>query len=64
MVSKKLDAFRAWFTPKRRRHAGGALLIASLVGPFLYPSGYWVSVMTPGIIFFFSAWPSVAHDKS
>ena len=63
MASEKLEAFREWFNPKRRRRAGGALFITSLVGPFLYPSGYWVSVMTPGIIFFFSAWPSEAYDK-
>ena len=63
MASKKLEAFREWFTPKRRRRAGGALLITSIVGPFLYPSEYWVSVMAPGIIFFFGAWPSIVHDK-
>lgn len=56
-------AFREWFTPTRRRLAGGALFIASMVGPVLYPSGYWVSLMAPGIIFFSSAWPSEVHDK-
>jgi len=63
VAGKKLDAFHEWFIPKRRRRAGVALYIASIVGQFFYPSDYWVTVMTSGIIFFFSAWPSFVHDK-
>ena len=63
MASKKLAAIHEWLTPKRRRRTGAALYITSIVGPFFYPSGYWTSVMAPGIILFFSAWPSIVHDK-
>ena len=63
MASKKLEAFREWFTPKRRRRAGGVLLIAWIIGLVLYPSSNWLYVVIPGVIFFFSAWPPEVHDK-
>lgn len=63
MVSKKLEAFREWFTPKRRRRAGAALLMVWIAGLVLYPSSNWLYAMIPGVIFFFSAWPPEVHDK-
>lgn len=63
MASKKLEAFREWFTPKRRRRTGGALLIVWVVGLIVYPSSQWVYVMIPGVIIFFNAWPTDAHEK-
>lgn len=63
MARKKLEAFREWFTPKRRRRVGGAFLITWITGLVLYPSTNWIYVMIPGLIIFFSAWPSIVHDK-
>jgi len=63
MASKKLEAFREWLTPKRRRRAGASLMIIWMIGLISYPSTYWVCVMIPGIIFFFNAWPPEVHDK-
>lgn len=63
MASKKLESFRAWFTPKRRRGAGGALLIMWIIGLVAYPSNRWLYVMIPAVIFFFSAWPPEVHDS-
>ena len=63
MASKQLESFREWFTPRRRRWAGGVLLVAWIVGLVAYPSSHWLYVMIPGVIFLFSAWPPEVHDK-
>lgn len=57
-------AFQEWFTPRRRRRAGGTLLAVWAVGICIYPSTYWIYVMIPGIMWFMSAWPAELHDKS
>ena len=65
MASKKLEAFRKWFTPRKRLCAGGVFLVSGMFGPLLYPSvnGYWSSLIAPGIIFLCSTWNPDAHDK-
>ncbi|HDS1695991.1 MULTISPECIES: hypothetical protein [Pseudomonas] len=56
-------AFQEWFTPRRRRRAGGILLAIWAVGIFIYPGQHWIYVLTPGIMWFLSAWPPELHDK-
>ncbi|CAI3803587.1 hypothetical protein GLGCALEP_03403 [Pseudomonas sp. MM221] len=56
-------AFQGWFTPKRRRRAGGTLLAIGAVGICVYPSQHWLYVWMPGIMWFMSAWPPALHDK-
>lgn len=56
-------AFQEWFNPRRRRRAGGTLLLISAVGVFVRPGQNWFYVMLPGIIWFMSAWPPEIHDK-
>lgn len=34
-----------------------------VVGLIVYPSSKWVYVMIPGVIIFFNAWPTDAHEK-
>ena len=62
-LRERHKAFQEWFTPKRRRRAGGALLAIWAVGICVYPGKHWIYVMMPGIIGFFSAWPPELHDK-
>ncbi|WP_219268842.1 hypothetical protein [Pseudomonas sp. Xaverov 259] len=58
MAGKKLEAFRKWFTPRKRLWAGIALLVTATFGPLLYPgfNGYWGIFIAPGIMFLCSAW--------
>ena len=65
MASKKLEAFREWFTPRKRLWAGGALLVTATFGPLFYPSfnGYWGFILGPGLIFLCGTWNSEVHDK-
>lgn len=56
-------AFQEWFTAKRRPRAGGTLLVISVVGSFVYPWEYWIYVMIPGLVWFFSAWPPRFEGK-
>jgi hypothetical protein len=65
MTGKKLEAFREWFTPRKRLWAGAAFLTSGIFGPLFYPSfnGYWGCLIAPGIIFFCSTWNPDAQDK-
>ena len=56
-------AFQQWFTPRRRRRAGGTLLAIWAVGIFVYPGQYWIYIFSPGMMWFMSAWPAEFHDK-
>ena len=62
-LRERHKAFQEWFTAKRRRRAGGTLLVISFVGSFVYPWEYWIYVMIPGMIWFLSAWPAEFKDK-
>lgn len=62
-LRERHKAFQELFTAKRRRRAGGTLLITSIVGGFVYPWEYWIYVMIPGLVWFFSAWPPEFKDK-
>lgn len=65
MPGKKLEAFREWFTPRKRLWAGLALLVTGVFGPLLYPSinGYWSIFIAPGIMFICNARNPEARDK-
>lgn len=65
MASKKLEAFREWFTPRKRLWAGGVLLVSGVFGPLFYPglNGYWGCLIGPGVIFLGSTWNPEVHDK-
>ena len=65
MTGKKLEAFREWFTQRKRLWAGLTLLVTGVFGPIFYPSinGYWGIFIAPGVIFLCSAWNPEAHDK-
>ncbi len=56
-------AFQEWFTPRRRRRAGGTLLAIGAVGIFIYPGQYWFYVVMPGMMWFMSAWPPELDGK-
>lgn len=62
-LRERHKAFQEWFTPRRRRRAGGTLLAIWAVGIFIYPGQHWIYVLVPGIMWFFSAWPPELHDK-
>lgn len=64
MPGKKLEAFRKWFTPRRRFWAGIGCYVIAVFGPLFYPglNGYWGCVMAPGTIFLCSTWtPKTDH---
>jgi len=65
MAGKKLEAFREWFTPRKRLWAGLALLVTGVFGPLFYPSinGYWGIFIAPGIMFLCNARNPEARDK-
>ncbi len=65
MVGKKFEAFREWFTPRKRLWAGFTLIVTSVVGPLFYPSfnGYWGFILTPGVLLLGSTLNPDAHDK-
>jgi hypothetical protein len=65
MVGKKFEAFREWFTPRKRFWTGLTLIFTSVVGPLFYPSfnGYWGFILGPGLLLFCSTLNLDAHDK-
>jgi hypothetical protein len=62
-LRERHKAFQEWFTPRRRRRAGGTLLAIWAAGIFAYPGQYWFYVFMPGMMWFMSAWPPEFHDK-
>ena len=65
MAGKKLEAFREWFTPRKRLWAGVTFLATAAFGPLFYSglNGYWGCLIGPGAIFLGSTWNPHAHDK-
>lgn len=62
-LREKHKVFQEWFTPRRRRRAGGTLLVIWTVGICVYPGKHWIYVMIPGMMWFMSGWPPELHDK-
>lgn len=62
-LRERHKTFQEWFTPKRRRRAGGTLIGIWAVGLVVYPSTYWGLLFVPGVMWFLSAWPPELHDK-
>ena len=54
-LQERHRAFRQWFTPRRKRCAGAALISLALVGMMLNPASRWPWVLATGIIWLFVA---------
>ncbi|MFA5981085.1 MULTISPECIES: hypothetical protein [Pseudomonas] len=65
MAGKKLEAFREWFTPRRRFWAGIGFFVTGAFGPLFYPSlnGYWGCLIGPGAILLGSTWNTETDHK-
>lgn len=65
MAGKKFEAFREWFTPRKRLWAGCACFVTATFGPLFYPSfnGYWGFILGPGLLLLCSTLNLDAHDK-
>ncbi|MNM56444.1 hypothetical protein D3C81_676140 [compost metagenome] len=49
-------AFQVWFTPKRRRWAGVALIILALIGMVSNPVSKWSWVLAIGVLWLIATW--------
>ncbi len=49
-------AFQVWFTPKRKRCAGVALIILALIGMVVNPGTRWPWVLATGVLWLIAAW--------
>lgn len=57
----KHRAFQRWFTTKRRRWAGVALIILALIGMVLNPGARWPWVLATGVLWLIAAWLPKKH---
>ncbi|AVF57775.1 hypothetical protein EGJ51_21440 [Pseudomonas fulva] len=55
-VQAMLRRFQRWFTPARKRWAGGALIVIALVGMAMNPASRWPWVLATGVIWLLAAW--------
>ncbi|AIR90551.1 hypothetical protein LK03_15225 [Pseudomonas cremoricolorata] len=54
---RRLQAFRLWFNPKRRRWAGLTLIAMAVAAMFLNPGSRWGLLLGAGIYWFVTSLP-------
>lgn len=63
MTSKKLGAFREWFTPRKRLWTGMGLFAIAIVVPIVSPGTTVVWLIGPASVFFFGGLLPATNEK-